>query len=269
MNPKTLQRRFLAQIGDLSSFRLLMDTLPDVGFFMKDKYGRFMVNNHRACQFCNAENELQTLGKTDYDFFSRDRAEFYVRGDRQVMATGKPVINEIAPAPEHSDRLMIHSKFPVYNRRGEPIGVVGFHRIVDGLRDTPRWYGRFAEVVTHIHSHYGENLEIPKLAALAGVSQSQFERRFHRILGATPYEYILRVRISAARTLLESGSRTIADIACETGFYDHSHFTRTFKRITGLSPGHYRRSHTGRDSTLLNPHPKAETERKEELGGRS
>jgi AraC-like DNA-binding protein len=43
--------------------------------------------------------------------------------------------------------------------------------------------------------------------------------------------------------LLETTDRTIADIACETGFYDHSHFTRTFKRIIGVSPGQYRKTH--------------------------
>ncbi len=243
MNAKTLQKRFLAQVGDLSPFHRLIDLLPDVGFFMKDSQGRFMLNNLRACQFCNADNEQQTIGKTDYDFFSKDRADFYVRGDRAVMETGVPVINEIAPAPEHSDRLMVHSKFPVYDKRGRAIGVVGFHRIVDELRDTQRWHGRFAQVVSFIHAHYGENLDVKRLAKLAGVSQSQFERRFNRIFGTTPYEYLLRVRITAARTLLETTERTIADIACETGFYDHSHFTRTFKRIAGLSPGQYRKHH--------------------------
>jgi len=243
MNPKTLQKRFLAQIGDLSTIHRLIDLLPDVGFFMKDNQGRFMLNNLRACQFCNAENEQQTIGKTDYDFFSKDRADFYLQGDREVMASGVPVINQIAPAPEHSDRLMVHSKFPVFDKHGRPIGVVGFHRIVDDLRDTPRWHGRFAQVVAHIHKHFGQNLEMKKLAQLAGVSQSQFERRFNRIFGTTPYEYLLRVRITAARSLLETTERTIADIACETGFYDHSHFTRTFKRVVGLSPGRYRKHH--------------------------
>ena len=190
MNPKTLQNRFLAQIGDLSSFRKLLDVLPDVGFFMKDSQGRFMLNN----------------------------------------------------------RLMIHSKFPVYDKKGKAIGVVGFHRIVDGLRDTPRWHGRFAQVVAHIHMHYGQNLEVKKLAKLAGVSQSQFERRFNRIFGTTPYEYLQRVRITAARTLLETTDRTIADIACETGFYDHSHFTRTFKRMMSCSPKQYRDHHRQQSS---------------------
>ncbi len=243
MNAKTMQRQFLGQIQNLSSFRSLLDTLPDVGFFIKDRQGRFMMNNHRACQFCNADNELQTIGKTDYDFFSRDRADFYIKGDQAVMTSGIPVINEIAPAPEHSDRLMIHSKFPLYNKLGKPIGVVGFHRMVDGLRNTPEWLGRFTQAVTHIHQHYNENIEIKKMAALAGISVSQFERRFQHILGYTPYEYLQRVRIAAARSLLETTNRTIVDIACAIGFYDHSHFNRTFKRIAGTSPGHYRRSH--------------------------
>lgn len=243
MKPKTMQKRFVSQIGDLTPFHRLIDLLPDVSFFMKDSEGRFMLNNLRACEFCNANNEIETIGKTDYDFFAKDRADFYKRGDQEVMQTGIPVINEIAPAPEHSDRLMVHSKFAVYDKKGKPIGVVGFYRIIDDLRDTPRWHGRFAEVMDQIHSHYGEGLEIKRLAKMAGVSQSQFERRFNRIFGTTPYEYLLRVRIAASRALLENTERTIADIACETGFYDHSHFTRTFKRIVGISPGKYRKSH--------------------------
>lgn len=244
VKPKTMQKRFLSQIGDLAPFRRLIDLLPDVSFFMKDRDGRFMLNNLRACEFCNANNENETIGKTDYDFFSKDRADFYVRGDREVMQSGVPVINEIAPAPEHSDRLMVHSKFAVYDKKGKPIGVVGLYRIIDDLRDTPRWHGRFAEVMAVIHSRYGEGLDIKRLAKMAGVSQSQFERRFNRIFGVTPYEYLLRVRIAAARAFLENSDRTIADIACETGFYDHSHFTRTFKRIVGVSPGRYRKSHS-------------------------
>ena len=158
------------------------------------------------------------------------------------MESGVPVINQIAPASNirpPDDPFQVSALRQTRPRDRN----CGFHRIIDDLRDTPRWHGRFAQVVTHIHKHYGQNLEMKKLAQLAGVSQSQFERRFNRIFGTTPYEYLLRVRITAARALLETTERTIADIACETGFYDHSHFTRTFKRVVGLSPGRYRKQH--------------------------
>ena len=98
-------------------------------------------------------------------------------------------------------------------------------------------------MLRRIHQHFAEELDLAALAAEAGVSQSQLERRFRQLLGTSPGEYLLRVRVSASRALLESTDRMIADIALSVGFYDHSHFTRTFKRIIGTSPGHYRKSH--------------------------
>ena len=243
MTPERFQREFLARIGDLAPFRHLLDLVPDVAFFMKDCDGRFVLQNRRACEFCQANHERETLGKTDYDFFPKDRAALYVQGDQEVMQNGRPIINAIAPAPENSDKMIVYSKVPVKGRDGRVIGVAGIHRIVDGLRDTPQWYGRFSKVIDHIHKHYGEELDIGGLAALAGVSQSQLERRFIQLLGTSPGEYILRVRVSASRALLETSDRTIADIALTVGFYDHSHFTRTFKRMMSCSPRTYRDHH--------------------------
>ncbi len=243
MTSTRFQKDFLSQIGDLTPFRQLLDLVPDVAFFMKDRSGRFVMQNQRACEFCKVNHERETLGKTDYDFFPKDRAALYVQGDQEVMQRGKPIINAIAPAPENSDKMIVYSKVPVTGKSGRIIGVAGIHRIVDGLRDTPHWHGRFSKVIDHIHKHYGENLDLGGLAAQAGVSQSQLERRFQQILGTSPGEYILRVRISASRALLENTDRTIADIALEVGFYDHSHFTRTFRRQMSCSPKQYRDHH--------------------------
>ena len=243
MNNTRFQSEFLSRIGDLTPFRQLMDLIPDVAFFMKDRAGRFVMHNQRSCEYCQVNHERETLGKTDYDFFPKDRAALYVQGDQEVMRSGKPIINAIAPAPENSDKMIVYSKVPVTGKDGRIIGVAGIHRTVDGLRDTPQWYGRFSKVIDHIHKHYGEELELSGLAARAGVSQSQLERRFQQILGTSPGEYILRVRISASRALLEATDRTIADIALAVGFYDHSHFTRTFKRVMSCSPKQYRDHH--------------------------
>ncbi len=243
MNTSRFQSDFLSQISDVAPFRQLLDLVPDVAFFIKDRSGRFVMQNRRACEYCQVEHERETLGKTDYDFFPKDRAALYVQGDQEVMQSGKPIVNAVAPAPESSDKMIVYSKVPVCGKGGRIIGVAGIHRIVDGLRDTPHWYGRFSKVIDHIHKHYGEELDLPGLAAQAGVSQSQLERRFQQLLGTSPGEYILRVRISASRSLLENSDRTIADIAQAVGFYDHSHFTRTFKRVMSCSPKLYRDHH--------------------------
>ncbi len=220
-----------------------MDLVPDVAFFMKDRSGRFVMHNRRSCEFFHKSSELEVIGKTDYEFFAPELAALYEQGDNEVVRSGKPIINAIAPAPESSDKMIVYSKVPVCDRDGEVIGVAGIHRLVEGLRDTPRWYGRFAKVINHIHRGYADELDLSELASLAGVSQSQLERRFNQLLGTSPGEYILRVRINASRSLLETTDRTIADIALSVGFYDHSHYTRTFKRQMSCSPKDYRNLH--------------------------
>lgn len=89
----------------------------------------------------------------------------------------------------------------------------------------------------------GEELDLAMLAARASVSQSQLERRFRQLLGTSPGEYILRVRVNASRELLENTDRTVADIAQAVGFYDNSHFTRSFRRRMSCSPKQYRDQH--------------------------
>ena len=62
----------------------------------------------------------------------------------------------------------------------------------------------------------------------------------------SPASYIANVRINAAKTLLGTTDRRISDIASDVGFFDHSHFIRTFKRIVGATPAKYRRNLTMR-----------------------
>jgi hypothetical protein len=95
------------------------------------------MHNRRSCEYCHVNHERETLGKTDYDFFSKERAALYVQGDQEVMRNGKPIINAIAPAPENSDQMIVYSKVPVYGKNRKIIGVAGIHRIVEGLRGTP------------------------------------------------------------------------------------------------------------------------------------
>ena len=132
MKPERFQKEFLARIGDWAPFRHLLDLVPDVAFFMKDRTGRFVMQNRRACEFCQANHERETLGKTDYDFFPKDRAALYVQGDQEVMQNGRPIINAMAPAPENSDKMIVYSKVPVNGRDGRIIGVAGIHRILRG-----------------------------------------------------------------------------------------------------------------------------------------
>lgn len=245
MDGVELQRDFLGRMDWQSTFGPLLDLLPDVAFFMKDLEGRFVMHNRRACEFCHAASEEETLGKTDFDFWPPDRARSYVESDRRVMATGRPILNAIAAAPEEagSENLILYSKVPVRDRSGNIIGLAGIYRDLGQKGTTPCAYEGMGQALHTIHKRHAENLQVADLAATASLSKSQFNRKFHRMFGTTPREYLLRVRINAACRLLETTDRTITTVALETGFFDHSHFTRIFRRIMHVAPGAYRQLH--------------------------
>jgi len=121
--------------------------------------------------------------------------------------------------------------------------IESFSKQVDWQR-TP--FGILYRAVRRIHDDYASDLEIGELAKLAGLSHSQFVRRFKATLGVSPKEYLVRVRVRNACRLLEKTDWTVARIATQCGFYDHSHFSHAFRRQTGLSPTGYRRAHGAR-----------------------
>lgn len=240
------QQNFLNRMDWQSTFGQLLDLLPDVAFFMKDLDGRFVMNNRRSCEYCHVASEKETLGKTDFDFWPIDRARSYVESDRRVMTTGQPILNAIAAAPEEagSENLILYSKVPVRDIDGKIIGLAGIHRELGKKGTAPFAYGTMGEVLHTMHQHHAENLRTEDLAAVAALSKSQFNRKFRKLFGTSPREYLLRVRANAACRLLETTDLTITTIALQTGFFDHSHFTRMFRRVMKLTPGEYRHRHT-------------------------
>lgn len=246
MKPATFQSDFFQKLGDYRPLQQLLDLLPDVAFFVKDRRGRFVLCSRRAIDCCRVDSENEVLGKTDLDFFPEDRAILYREQDQQVMRTGKPIINAVCPAPEEgSSALILFSKAPLRDRRGRVIGVAGIHRELRGMQASRPMIGRIARAVAIMEERYASPLRITELASAARLSRSQFTRQFRRLFGATPREYLQRVRVSAACHLLEATDQKTTQIAMATGFYDHSHFSRTFRRIMGSSPLVFRRRHTG------------------------
>jgi AraC-like DNA-binding protein len=74
------------------------------------------------------------------------------------------------------------------------------------------------------------------------MSVSQFQREFRRCFCLTPTAYVLGVRLLMARWKIANTDAPVGEIALECGFYDQSHFTRTFSRAMGLNPLAYRRN---------------------------
>src|SRR5690606_31750837 len=88
-----------------------------------------------------------------------------------------------------------------------------------------------------------ENITREKLAAVAGCGIAHLNRRFRNALGMSPHRYLLELRLSRARFLVESSSMPLAHIALECGFCHQEHMTRYFGRRWGAPPGAFRRQH--------------------------
>jgi transcriptional regulator GlxA family with amidase domain len=102
-------------------------------------------------------------------------------------------------------------------------------------------YLELAPVADYIRENFRAKLDVPHLAAMAGLSVRQLERRFRRTFQTSPRAYLIRMRVMAACDLLGSTEQTVTEVALEVGFYDHSDFSRQFRRIIGESPTEYRR----------------------------
>lgn len=94
----------------------------------------------------------------------------------------------------------------------------------------------------YIDAHIGEHISLDDLAHQAGVSRFHFARQFRLSTGESPMGYLRRVRIERSKSILQSRETTIAEVAATLGFSDQSHFTRTFGRLVGVSPGSFARS---------------------------
>lgn len=101
----------------------------------------------------------------------------------------------------------------------------------------PLFVRRAREVISE---RYTETLKIADVAAEVGVHASSLARAFQRHYRCTPGELVRRLRVELAGRRLAQPEISLASIARETGFSDQSHFSRTFKRVTGMTPGAFR-----------------------------
>jgi len=93
-----------------------------------------------------------------------------------------------------------------------------------------------------IETHLDKNIDLGALAGTADLSLYHFARAFKQSTGVTPHAYLLQRRVKRAHQLLVRTNLPLAEIALQTGFADHSHFARQFRRLAGTSPSKVRRA---------------------------
>ncbi|MEZ4953912.1 MAG: helix-turn-helix domain-containing protein [Saprospiraceae bacterium] len=96
------------------------------------------------------------------------------------------------------------------------------------------------QVQAYIEQHFADPLSVHALAERFAFSHRNFIRRFKEATGNTPIEYIQRVRIEAAKRILEVTKKSVGEVVIEAGYSDTKTFRQVFKKYTGISPSMYR-----------------------------
>ena len=96
------------------------------------------------------------------------------------------------------------------------------------------------KALRYIADHYSEHLTIAQVSDYVQLSNGYFSTLFSQVVGMSFREYLCSVRIEASKQLLLSTNYSLADIAVAVGFPDQSYYCKTFKKITGLTPGKFR-----------------------------
>lgn len=96
-------------------------------------------------------------------------------------------------------------------------------------------------VCDFVAEHLADDISLPALASITGLSTAEFSRRFKTSTGEAPYAYVTQQRIRRAMWLLRDASINIDSIARRVGYPNGSQFARAFHRMAGQSPMRWRR----------------------------
>ena len=230
-------------------FAELLDCLPDVLAWVKDRQGRYLwVNRAFLIQYSLDHphgNEFVTteniLGKTDYDLSPAFLADQFRHDDEQVLA-GQRIVNRLERLGESRGTTVWNTtdKIPVVDAKGAIIGTAGITRAAGPASSLEATAPGFGPALAHMRAHFHHEITNQRLASLSHMSLRAFERRFRATFHLTPQRFLRKLRLRIAARALVYTDDSLSDIALHCGFADQSHFSREFRRQFGRTPRDYR-----------------------------
>jgi AraC family transcriptional regulator len=163
--------------------------------------------------------------------------EFSLRLDNSVHAHGGLLSGLMMKIYDEFRHLDSASPVAIQGLAMEMFAAVSRHHPNRSGRQPQRW---LAQAVEFLHESFTEHLTLTQVASAAGVHPVYLAREFRRFHACTIGEYIRRLRVERACRQLSSSDESLATIAAGIGFSDQSHFSRTFKRLMGMTPAQYR-----------------------------
>lgn len=119
----------------------------------------------------------------------------------------------------------------------EMLAEVSRRQVKAGESRTAQW---LEDVSDLLHARFSESQNLVGIAEAVGVHPVHLAREFRKHFHCTVGEYVRRLRVEYACRELSASDAPLAEIASAAGFSDQSHFSRIFKRLTGMTPARYR-----------------------------
>ena len=226
-----------ALLNALALIAPLLNAIPNVVFFIKDRQARYLLANLTLARRCGFKSVSSLLGKTSADVFPSALGQGYTEQDLRVLREGVTLRDQLEMHLYNGRERgwCLTQKLALRDISGQMIGMAGIsHDLQEAHARHPAW-----QRLAIVRRHYHRPIAMEELTALSGMSIAQIERYCKRIFHLTPRQMIHKVRLEKATELL-AGDTPITDIALQCGYTDHSAFSRQFKAMTGSTPRDFR-----------------------------
>jgi len=222
----------------------MFDLVSDMLFWIKDAESRIIYCNKFYLDQIGASSLSQAAGSDDYAFSPPYIARQFIVDDKQVMS-GSEVHERLEMNTLRSGEVawFTTSKRPLFNLEGSVIGSYGISRHLGKITQVTSGFNALKIPTDYIRAHFADDISMEALASISNLSVSALERRFKKHMAKTPKQFINEVRLENARRMLVETPLSIATIACESGFPDHSYFSRKFGELFGERPSVFRKNH--------------------------
>lgn len=233
---------FLDRVASPRFCERLFAHLPDVVFCLKDRERRYQAANPAFTARLGLDDPRSLLGKTAEAFFPPHLAEAYRAQDLQVLDSGCEICDRLELVTNRDRTLgwYLATKVPLHDARGRVIGLASISRDLGTPSEEEVEFAGVARIVTHIQTNLDDSLRLHGLAAMAGLSPAQLDRRMRRVFQLTTVQFIRKARIGHAVQLLGTTALPVAEIALACGYGDQTAFSRQFRATVGMPPAAYR-----------------------------
>lgn len=227
---------------DMRHVEHIADLMHDTAFFVKDAEGRYVMVNQSLVERHGLDGKSQLIGHRPCEVCPGDFGRIPTEQDAQVLRTGRPIIERLELFWRRPNMPVwgLTSKIPMRDKQGRIIGLIGISKdltILVGPQEIP---SNVALALRYLETAFTQPIGPASLARKAGMSSARFARLIKRIHGISPMQLITKTRITAASRQLMETDFSVAQIAHECGFADHSAFTRAFRSATGSTPTEFR-----------------------------